>query len=310
MIKMIKNNLIFDYFFLTFGSALMALGIGVFLVDAMVVPGGVSGIALSIYYMTNKFIPVGLTVWILNIPLFAWGYKELGKKFSIRTFFGLTSNAFFIDLFRGDIPGLRSISLNDSPTILDLQQKDFLFLILIGAVLIGIGLGIMFKFNGTTGGTAIIAAILQKHYSFKPGQIFLVLDSLVILLAGFIIEYKGIAQERPAFSLTLFAFFLLIVSSKMLDAVIDGFDYARQVLIFSDKKTEIADAIMLNLNRGCTAFKTRSLYKNIDREAIMTIIKIRDLSKLEEIIHSIDDDAFVIINTVHEIQGKGFRRRI
>jgi len=263
MIQLLNKIPFFDYFFLTFGSALMGLGVAVFLVDAMVVPGGISGIALSLYYLTNKFIPVGLTVWLLNIPLYIWGYKKLGSKFGIRTFYGLTTNAFFIDLFRGDIPGFQSFSLNDSTAILDLMQNDFLFLILIGALLDGIGLGIMFKFKGTTGGSSIIAAFLQERFAFKPGQTFIVMDSLVILLAGIIIEFKGLAQGRPAFSLTLYAFFLILVSSKILDIVIDGFDYARQAMIISDKNSEIAEAVMTDLNAGCTAFKTRGLYKDV-----------------------------------------------
>ncbi len=299
-----------DYAAITFGSVIMALGIGVFLVDAKVVPGGVSGMAMAIHYLSDNKIPVGMLIWALNVPLYIWGYKELGKRFGVRTFYGFTINAFFIDFFRGDIPGFGMFDLQNSATIKDLQQNDFFFLILIGAALLGLGLGIIFKFRGTTAGSDIVAAILQKKKGIKPGQAIMIIDFFVISLAGVIIGVKGLADVRPALSLTLYAFLLLIVSSRLIDMVIDGFDYARQVLVISEKHKEIADAIMENLSRGCTAFKTRGLYKHIDRDVILTVVTIRELGKLEEIIRNIDDDAFVIINNVHEVQGKGFRRRI
>ncbi|MEJ2537623.1 MAG: YitT family protein, partial [Calditrichia bacterium] len=91
----------YEYIFITIGAAIMALGIGVFLVDARVVPGGVSGLSMAIHYLSNNSIPVGLMMWLFNIPLYLWGIKELGKRFGARTFYGFTANSFFIDFFRG-----------------------------------------------------------------------------------------------------------------------------------------------------------------------------------------------------------------
>ena len=299
-----------DYFFITLGSIIMALGIGVFLVDAQVVPGGVSGLSMALHYLSNNRIPVGFMMWLLNIPLYFWGIKVLGKRFGARTFYGFSSNAFFIDLFRGDLPGLHFIQLHRTDTILDLQQNDFLFLVLIGAVLLGIGLGIIFKFKGSTVGSDIIAAILQKHYGIKPGQAIMLIDFFVIAIAGIIIYAKGLSVDRPAFSLTLYAFFLLFVSSKLVDVILDGFNYARAAYIISNKTQQIADAIIQELSRGATALKARGLYKNIDREVIMTVVTRKEISQLTEIIEDIDPDAFVIISDVHEVLGEGFRRRI
>lgn len=310
MSSLMKKYPIVDYFFITIGAALMALGIGIFLVDAKVVPGGVSGLAMSIHYLSNKTIPVGLMMWAFNIPLFFWGIKELGKNFGLRTFVGFTLSSFFIDFFRGDIPGFGFIKLQESSAIQDLLKHDFFFLILIGATLLGLGLGIIFKFKGTTAGSDIVAAIMQKRFGIKPGQAIMITDFFVISLAGIIIEFKGLADLRPALSLTLYAFFLLFLSSKLLDVVLDGFDYARQAIIISDKNEEIAQAIMDKMSRGATAIKTRGLYRNIDREALLTIVPNKELTFLEETIKEIDDDAFVIISNVHEVQGNGFRRRI
>ena len=305
----LKRNLI-DYFFITVGAMIMALGIGIFLVDAQVVPGGVSGLSMAIHYLSNNKIPVGLMMWLLNIPLYLWGIKALGKQFGIRTFYGFTVNSIFIDLSRGDIPGLGMIQLQKPSAILDLRQNDFLFLILIGAILIGLGLGIIFKFKGTTAGSDIIAAIMQKYFGFKPGQAIMLIDFFVISFAGLVIHFKHLAVVRPAMSLTLYAFFLLFVSSKLIDIVLDGFNYARSAYIISDKTREIAEAIIRELSRGATALKAHGLYKNIDREVIMTVVTRKEIRQLTDIIEEIDPDAFVIISDVHEVLGEGFRRRI
>jgi uncharacterized membrane-anchored protein YitT (DUF2179 family) len=301
---------IVDYIAITIGSAFMALGIGVFLVDAQVVPGGVSGLSMAFHYLSGNKLPIGLMIWVFNVPLYLWGLKELGKSFGLRTFYGFTLSSIFIDLFRGDIPGFEFIRLQETQTIKDLLNNDFFFLILVGAALLGLGLGIIFKFKGTTAGSDILAAIMQKRYGIKPGQAIMAVDLLVIAFAGFIIEVKDLAVGRPAFSLTLYAIFLLFVSARIVDVIIDGFDYARAAYIISDKYLEIEEAIQNTLSRGATALKSRGLYKNVEREVIVTIVTLKELGKLQELIREIDPDAFVVINNVHEVLGNGFRRRI
>jgi uncharacterized membrane-anchored protein YitT (DUF2179 family) len=304
------KQIIIDYTAITLGAALMSIGIGVYLVDARVVPGGASGLSMAIHYLTNGTIPVGLMIWLINVPLYLWGIKELGKTFGVRTFYGFTLNSFFIDFFRGDVPGFGFIRLQDTQTVQELLKNDFLFLVLIGAVLLGLGLGIVFKFRGTTGGSDIVAAIMQKRFGFKPGTAIMMIDFGVILLAGFIIEIKDLSPDRPAFALTLYAFFLLFISVRIIDAVIDGFDYARAVYIISDKNDEIAAQIISRVSRGATALKSRGLYRNTEREVIVTVVTLKELGMVTEIIKEIDPEAFVIINNVHEVRGLGFRRRI
>jgi uncharacterized membrane-anchored protein YitT (DUF2179 family) len=299
-----------DYFFIAIGAAIMAIGIGVFLVDARVVPGGVSGLSMAVYYLTGGAFPIGVTIWLLNIPLFIWGVKELGPQFGARTFFGFTLNSFFIDFFRGELPGLDFIHLQKSETIVQLQQNDFLFLILLGAALLGIGLGIVFKFRGSTGGSDIVAAIMQKRFGIKPGMAIMIIDFFVICLAGLVIDLKDLAGDRSAMTLTLYALFLLFVSGRLVDAIIDGFDYARAAYIISDKNDEIAKVIMKDFSRGATAIKAIGLYRNIDREIIFTVVALRELGKLTNAIKQIDPHAFVTVNNVHEVLGEGFRRRI
>lgn len=308
--KFLKKYPLLDYAAIIFGSAIMAIGIGVFLVDAKVVPGGVSGLAMAFYYLSGNKIPVGVLIWLLNIPLFLWGMKELGKDFGLRTFIGFSLSSFFIDFFRGDIPGFYNIRLQDSATVQDLLKNDFLFFILIGAVLVGFGLGIIFKFKGTTAGSDIVASIMHKRYGIKPGQSIMMIDFFVISLAGIIIEMKNLSPEKPALSLTFYALFLLFVSSRLIDAIIDGFDYARAAYIISDKFQEISERVLHDLGRGVTAIDTRGAYRNVEREMLLTVVPLREVSRLVDLVREIDPHAFVIINNVHEVLGEGFRRRI
>jgi len=151
---------------------------------------------------------------------------------------------------------------------------------------------------------------MQKRFGVKPGMAIMVIDFAVILLAGSIIEIKNLSPDRPAFALTLYAFFLLFVSARIIDAIIDGFDYARAVYIISDKYAEIGEKIMNEISRGATAIKSRGIYKNVEREVIVTVVTLKELSTVTQLIKSIDPEAFVIINNVHEVRGQGFRRRI
>lgn len=308
--KLHKDHPMLEYMAITLGAAIMGIGIGVFLVDAQVVPGGVSGLSMAIHYLSSNKIPVGVMIWVLNVPLYLWGIKELGKEFGIRTFYGFTLNSFFIDFFRGEFPLIGGLSLQNTQTIRELNQNDFLFSILLGAAFLGIGLGIIFKFKGTTAGSDIIAAIMQKRFGIKPGMAIMLIDFFVIMTAGLIIEFKGLAVERSAVTLTLYALFLLFISSRLVDAIIDGFDYARSAYIISDKSEEIAQTIMNDLSRGATAIKARGIYRNVDREVIVTVVTLKELGKLLSIIKKIDPKAFVTIHNVHEVMGEGFRRRI
>jgi uncharacterized membrane-anchored protein YitT (DUF2179 family) len=183
-------------------------------------------------------------------------------------------------------------------------------MVLVGTILLGVGLGIIFKFKGTTAGSDIVAAIAHKKYGIKPGQSIMFTDFFVIITAGIVIEVKGLAELRPAITLTLYAMFSLFISSKIIDIILDGFDYARMAFIISDKYEQIGEAVLNDVGRGATAFKTRGLYKNAEKELIMTVTSVKEQTKLTEEIKAIDPDAFIIINSVHEVLGRGFRRRI
>lgn len=306
-ITKISLQTIIEYLAITIGAFIMAIGIGVFLVDAKVVPGGVSGLSMAIYYILGERIPVGIIMWVLNVPLFIWGLKELGKSFGIRTFWGFTFNSIFIDLLRGEF--IKSLQWNKAEFVIYLMRTDFFFFILLGALLLGIGLGIIFKFKGTTAGSDIIAAIAQKKWHIKPGITIMVTDFFVISIAGIVIHYKQLSYDKPALVLVLYAFLLLFVSSWLIDMVISGFDYAKAAIIVSDKHEKVADKILYELYRGATAIYSKGLYSGQEREIILTVVSRREIHRLKDMVKEVDPDAFVVIYNVYEVIGKGFIER-
>ena len=218
--------------------------------------------------------------------------------------------AFFTDFFTGKIFGITTYPFSQHEMIQTLLQNDFLFFNICGACVMGVGLGIVLKFRGTTAGSDIVAAIMQKRMGIKPGQAIMLIDFFVILCTGTIIGIKGFSPNIPAPILMLYSFFFLYIVSRIIDIIIDGLDYARAVFITSDKYEEIGSAITLQVSRGATAIHARGLYRNIDREMIMTVVSIQELDKLERTVKNIDPDAFMVITNAHEVLGRGFRRRI
>ncbi len=302
-----KLHVIFDYLMITIGSFVAAIGLGLFLVEAEVIPGGVTGISMVINFIFPK-LTVGALIWILNVPLFIWGIAELGNSFGVRTFYGFSSNAFFIDLLRGDIPGFGWLHLQDTEPIVYLLDKDFFFFILIGSLFTGIGLGMVFKFKGTTAGTEILCAIIKKRLGISPGISMMSIDFFVISAATAVFYFDG-GTKTPAIVLAFYALFSLYVSSILLDKVVYGFDYAHQYIIFSNKNQEISDYIIKKLDRGVTAFYARGMYTNQDKEVLLTVVGKNDARELTPFIKKIDPSAFIIQNNVNEVLGEGFRSR-
>ena len=302
-----KLTVIFDYFMITIGSLIAAIGLGPFLVEADVVPGGVTGISMIINFLWDG-LSVGTLIWILNLPLFIWGIYELGNSFGIRTFYGFSSNAIFIDLLRGELPIVGGFGFQKTETIQYMLHNDFFFFVLVGSILTGIGLGIIFKFKGTTAGTEIVCAILKKRTGISPGMSMLFVDFFVIFAATIVLFIQD-SRTIPAVVLGFYALLSLYVTSILLDKVVYGFDYACNMMIFSKKNKEITDYIMQKLDRGVTAFYARGMYTNQDREVLMTVVSPSDARQLTPYIRKLDPNAFLTISNVHEVLGEGFRSR-
>jgi len=280
------KTIVYEYFGLAFGSAIMSLGLVLFLIPGKIAPGGVSGIGIVLHYLFN--LPVGVVMLLFNIPLFILGMKVLGKQFGPRTLFSFIFLSLITDFF-------------DKVLHLGAATDNLLLTSIFGGILLGIGLGIVFRFKGTTGGSDIVGQIIHKYSNITVGTAILIVDFFIISFAG--IAFKDI-------NLALYGFISLYFSSKVLDVILDGFDYARSFYIISEKQDEIIEAITREMGRGGTEIYGRGFFTRKERNILFTVVTRKEVTYLRQLVKQIDPDSFVIISNIHEVLGEGFRPRV
>lgn len=292
--KIFTANWFKEYFFIVTGAFILALGFVYFITPHRIVPGGVYGIAIVVHYLTPGVfsfwpdgIPVGLFGLILNIPLTYAGIKILGPKFGIKTIVGFVLSSGFID----GITMLREIG--DAPLV-----DDVLLSCVFGGVLIGIGLGLIFKSRATSGGSDIIAMIIAKYTNGKLGQLMIIVDSVIVLfgLVAFM-DWK----------IPLYSWIVIYITGKAIDLIIEGNGYNKALLIISKEHELIKDKILMDLSRGGTYLFGKGMYTNDEKQIIYTVVSRREVAILEHFIHSVDPDAFITVMDTSEILGEGFK---
>ncbi len=267
------------------GTAVCGIAYVMFLIPHHIVSGGVGGISIILNYVTKW--SVSIFYMVLNIPIFILGIKNLGFRYGIKSLAGILATSGFIFLF-GDVLHLPSITDN---TILGAAY---------GGAILGVGLGIVFRGHGSTGGTDIIGQVLSKKTNISVGGWILIFDILVI--ATGVVVFGNI--EAP-----LYGFLSLIINSKVIDLVLEGISYARAAHIITYKPDEVSWAISLEMRRGVTALKGHSHFSGQEREVLYVVLTRREIDTLKEIVKQIDPKAFVVISDVYEVLGKGFRSR-
>ena len=270
---------LFSYITIAIGSVILASGLQYFLAPNTIAPGGVTGFAIVIESLTS--LPIYITNLAINIPLFIFGAKYLGKTRALRTAFSTL---------------VLSISLKYLPIIP--LTHDLLLSALFGGVLTGVGLGLVFKFEGTTGGSDLAGAMLnQKFPGLSIANFMLVIDLSVVVFAGIVEKQIDTA---------LYSVIALYTSVKVIDTVLEGIGYLKGFYIITDKPDEIAEILMEELNRGVTALKGRGMYSNKDREVLLCVVPRSQLTRVKDIVKEIDSKAFVMIAEMSEAIGKGF----
>ena len=284
--KQTKSELIRNILMIFFGSTLFALGFDLFLEPSGISCGGVSGIAMLVVYTTqSKWLTVGLLSAMINIPLFFFGYKQIGKYFFFGSMFGMLISSIGFDLFA---------------KILPVVTMDPLVAAVFGGVTIGVGLGVVFLAGASTGGANIVARLLKlKLRNFPIGKLMLCMDLAIAVATG--VVYRQ-------FTNTLYSIVTLYLSSIMLDKVVYGFDYAKVALIISDKYEEIAAAIDARLDRGVTLLQGQGFYKRNDKYVLLSAFKRKQLAQLKELVMTIDPAAFIILQDAQQVLGDGFKR--
>lgn len=276
------RKLVHAYFWMTVGSALIALGLDIFLVPNRIAAGGVSGLATIIYHLTKGRVPVGWTLLVLNVPLFLLSYRELGAKVFVRSLYGAVMTSVLVELLEPYLPVL---------------TRDLLLASFYGGVVTGIGMGVVLRAGGTTGGTDLVARLLHKYLPVTVGQGLLGSDFVVISLAGIFFNAE----------LALYALLALLVTSKVIDLVQEGISYAKAAYIISVRPEEITQAIFRELERGVTALPALGMYTGETRPLLICVVGKTEESRLKELVYRIDPQAFVFITDAHEVLGEGFK---
>jgi len=275
-----------DGLFIVAGCALMGLAYSLFLIPHHFVPGGVSGIAIIINYFTR--LPVGATIIALNIPIFLLGLRTMGKRYVAGSLVGMVLSSVMIDLFH-EILKVRAATQNE------------VLAALYGGIMLGAGLGLVFRGRASTGGSDIIGMILSKYTGMSLGFGIMLTDFFIISASGLALW----SLEAP-----LYGYIVLFLSTRVIDLVLEGWSTSKLVIITSTRTDEIANFILYTLDRSGTALRSRSLYLNRQGEIILTVVHRKQLTALREFISDIDPEAFVIINDTYDVLGRGFKTHL
>lgn len=271
-----------EFILIVIGCILAAFGTSEFLLPNQLSSGGFAGIATIIYYLFH--VQMGTTILILNIPLFIIGYFKLGKKFIIKTIIATLLYSKFIDIFEN----------------FGVFTTDRFLSCLYGGILIGIGLALVLKVNSSTGGTDLVAYIIQDfNCNIKMSNIIIIIDILVLLAN--IITFREI-------EIGLYSAITIFIVGKMLDIVFEGINFCKLIYIISDKSEEIIEAINLEADKGATALYGKGSFSKKNKMIIMCVTKRRGVDKIKLISKKVDPSSFIIITDAREVYGLGFKK--
>lgn len=282
--KLFSKKWFIAYSLIAIGAFIMAAGFVLFITPYKIVPGGVYGISIILHHLFG--FPVGLTAICFDIPITIIGTRILGPRFGVKTVAGFMLTALFVDtltMFWGDQPLVHDNGLLSS---------------VYGGVLVGLGLGLIFKAKATSGGSDVVAMIISKFNKLPPGQMIIVVDSIVVL-AGL---FSFMDWEIPLYSLVT-----IFITGRVMDVVLQGISYDKTLFIISDKHQLIRDKIINDINRGGTFIQGQGMFAGQQKTIIFTNVNRREMAILQEYIHHVDPTAFMTVINANEVLGEGFR---
>ncbi|RFU70813.1 YitT family protein [Peribacillus saganii] len=266
---------------ITAGAVLMGVGLEIFLVPNNVIDGGIVGVSIMLSYITGW--QLGLFIFILNIPFFFIGYKQIGKTFAFSTLYGIL------------ILSVTTTLLHPVPPL----TNDVLLATVFGGIVLGIGVGMVIRYGGSLDGTEILAILANKKLPFSVGEIIMFFNLFILGSAGFVFSW-----DRAMYS--LLAYF---VAFKTIDVTITGLDESKSVWIISDNFQEIGDAIINRLGRGVTYMKGEGAFSGDEKKVIFCVINRLEEAKLKDIVSENDPAAFLAVADIAEVRGGRFKKR-
>lgn len=280
---MAEKQLIFlkKYSIIFLGAALAALSLDLFLIPSNLAAGGVSGFSTALAHLTN--LPVGVLVFVINIPIFSLAFLNFDRRLVLDSAIATVLMSFFINLFSG----------------IDLKLQDPFLCAVFGGLVSGFGLGLIFFAGATSGGTDIIAKLLQRKFpNLSIGKLLLLSDIFVIGFAMFVFKdiYVG-----------LYSVVSLYTSGKVIDAVLEGANFAKIAFIVSDKHDEIASSIISEVSRGVTGLRGLGMYEGKEKMVMLCVIRRAEIKIVTEIVRNTDPSAFMFLADTREVFGQGFK---
>lgn len=270
---------------LVIGTGLVATAIQCIYDPISLVTGGFTGLAIIVKAVTLRMIPGGIPLWLtniaLNIPVFLAAWKIKGKRFIGRTLVG----TFLLSAWLYVIPSI------------DLTQGDYILAAVFGGVIGGVGMGLILLAKATTGGTDMVATLVQhyvRHYSIV--QIMQILDALVVLCGFYVFGIRA----------ALYAIVAIFITSKVSDALMEGFKFSKAAFIITDKYELVAKCILEDLDRGVTGLMAKGMYSGADKCMLYCVVSQKEIVQVKEIVAEVDPNAFVIVSDAREVLGEGF----
>jgi uncharacterized membrane-anchored protein YitT (DUF2179 family) len=277
-----RSRDLWDYVLILFGALIQAFALRLFLIPAELVSGGISGLAQLFHHYTA--FPIGMMVLLGNIPLFILGWQYLGgPRFVIRTILSILTFSIFTDVLVFFLPAQG-------------VTNDLVLNTIYGGLVLGIGLGVVYRGRGTSGGSDILGRILNRRFNMTISQAYLITDSLVVLGAGFVFGWTK----------ALYGLVLIYVSGLAAETALQGTNVIRSAMIVTTQTDEIAQAIMSDLERGVTILSGTGAYTGEPRNVIYCAVSRMEINRLKILVHDIDPKAFMVIGHAQEALGEGF----
>ena len=275
------KKFILKMLFITLGAFLAAFAIEGFLIPNQMIDGGIVGISMMVSYLTK--INLGILLFVLNVPFILLALKIYGKMFIFQTFYAVTVFSIFVELVGGKI---------------GIVTHDGLLVAVFGGMILGAGVGLVLRNNGSLDGTEILAITLTKKFPVSVGEIIMFVNIFIYTCAGFIYGW-----DKAMYSaLTYFT------ASRTIDVVLQGLNEAKSIFVVSDKNMEIGANIISQLDKSVTYIDAQGGYSQQEKKMLYCVVPRIELTKLKDIVNSIDPEAFIAIENVHEVDGKRIKK--
>jgi uncharacterized membrane-anchored protein YitT (DUF2179 family) len=278
--KLSPVDLLKKFIFITAGAILMAVALEVFLVPNSIIDGGITGISIVLSEITS--IPLGIFLFVINLPFLFLGYKQIGKTFAISTLYGIVVMSVTTQLLHDVSP----------------FTNEKILAVLFGGLILGLGVGLVIRFGGSLDGTEIVAILLSKKTRIPVGQLIMIMNVFIFIIAGFVFGWDS----------AMYSIFTYYMASKIMDIVVEGLNESKSVTIISSEYEEISETIQARLGRTTTFIYARGGYSREDTQMIYCVVTRLELAKLKAVVQEIDPKAFIAIESVSDVLGGNFEK--